>query len=175
MKTSLNRSIKRALAGFSLPEVTIAVGITAMGLTSVLGLVPTSLDTLKQAGNIAAETRITQKVLASLNSAEWTDADGADRLKDVFQGRRYYFDEEAVELEAADATDQVVTYVAEVELATTDVHLSTEDASSTQAVDPFLRRVRVKVTNANRKDFDFASAKPNTFRTYSSLVTRSGK
>jgi len=174
MKIPSQRTRTRFYTGFSLPEVTLAVAITALGLTSVLGLVPTSLDTLRQAGNLAAETRITQQVLASVNAAEWTDAAGTDLLGDTFQGRRYYFDDEAVELDATQADEQV-TYVAEVELASSDVALSTGAVSNANPADPFLRRVKVKIANVALKDFDFKQAKPMMYRAYSSLVTRAGK
>jgi len=165
MKTAFFNARRHTAGGFSLPEVAIAVAITALGLTSVLGLVPSSLDTMRQAGNVAAESRITQQVLASVTSAEWTDTTGANLLESTFQGRRYYFDDEAVELDSATTAEaeSPVTYVAEVEV------------TPSEPVDPYLRRVKVKVTNASRKEFNFATAKPASYRAYTSLVSRNGR
>lgn len=172
MKLVQQRKNKWAL-GFSLPEVTIAVAISGLGLTSMLGLVPQSLETLKKAGNISVETRINQQVIASVSAAEWTDTKGSDLLGTVFNSRRYYFDDLAVQLDSNEPGDSV-TYVAEVEVPATDVVLSSGVGGKVVS-DPFLRRVKVKLANVSVRDYDFSKARPNAYRTYSSLVARAGR
>lgn len=167
------KQARNLFRGFSLPEVTLAVAISGLGLTSILGLVPQSLETLKKAGNIAIESRINQHVIASVSAAEWTDTQGSDLLGTAFNSRRFYFDDVAVPLDPKNPGDQV-TYVAEVEVPATDVVLSS-GSSDKPAADPFLRRVKVKLANVATKDFDFNHARPGAYRTYSSLVARAGR
>lgn len=57
--------------GFSLPEVTIAVAIAALGLVSILGLLPTGLENVRQAGANIATARICQEMISEIQSADW--------------------------------------------------------------------------------------------------------
>lgn len=163
----------RILQGFSLPEATISIGIAALGLTSVLGFLPQGLNTLKKAADISTETRISQQIISNVTNAEWVDAAGQDLLTRTYQGRRYYFDDLAVELDARDP-GPYVAYVAEVEMPVQDVSLPAV-AQTSAGVDPYLRRVEVKVTNAASTAFDFSTAQNSSYRTYASVVTRSGR
>lgn len=171
MKTTTLRSIKN-IKGFSLPEVTMAVAISALGLTSILGLVPNSLDNLKKAGDIATESRINQQIVASVSTAEWVDTKGNDTLTSTYDKRRYYYDDVAVEIDGTKA-DANIAYIAEVEIPASNVQLTSDEPSNSS--DPYLRRVKVKLANAAFKDFSFDNAKPNRYRAYTSLVTRAGK
>ncbi len=174
MTLTSHRIIPRFLRGFSLPEVTISIGIAALGLTSVVGFLPQGLDAMRKAGNISTETRITQQILASVASAEWVDAQGADLLTDEFQGKRFYFDDLAVELEG-NRPSADMTYVAEVQIPQQDISLPTGSSSSSTTVDPYLRRVVVKVGITASRDYDFDSAPATTYRTYATVVSRSGR
>jgi uncharacterized protein (TIGR02598 family) len=161
-------------SGFTLPEVVIAIGISAMGLVSLLGMIPQSLDTLRQAGQVSSETRIAQQIFARISTSDWQDTRGNDRLTANFQGRRYFFDELAVEL---DNPTQAFgpAFVAEVSVAPSDVELPQGGSGSSVAPDPHLRRVTVKVTTSPSTSFDFNHAKASAYRTYASVVTRTGR
>ncbi|HSI62773.1 MAG TPA: Verru_Chthon cassette protein B [Candidatus Saccharimonadia bacterium] len=174
MHLNLNRLKSRLLQGFSLPEVTISIGIAALGLTSALGFLPQSMQTLKKASDIATETRITQQILSSISNAEWVDAAGKDVLTSEYKGKRYYFDDLAVELDAKEPGDWV-SYVAEVEVPEADVSLPSTGKQTGADSDPYLRRVVVKVGNITSTNFDFDAAPPAAYRTYASVVSRSGK
>ena len=168
--SNLTRLKSRLLRGFSLPEATISIGIAALGLTSVLGFLPQSMQTLKKAGDIATESRITEQILSSISNSEWVDASGNDVLTSEYEGRRYYFDDLAVELDPNNP-GAWVSYVAEVQVPQADVTLPATGASS----DPYLRRVVVKVGSATNPDFKFEAAPASAFRTYASVVSRSGR
>jgi uncharacterized protein (TIGR02598 family) len=174
MQSNLNRRKSRLLQGFSLPEATISIGIAALGLTSLLGFLPQSMNTLKQAGDIATETRITEQILSSISNSEWVDASGKDVLTNEYQGKRYYFDDLAVQLDSENPGDWV-SYVAEVEVPKADIALPTTNQKGSD-LDPYLRRVVVKVGSATSSEFSFDAARPaSTYRTYASVVSRSGK
>ena len=159
--------------GFTLPEVVIAVGIAALGLVSLLGLMPRSLDTLRQAGQVSAESQIAQQVFADLALSDWQDDQGVDQLSSSYNGRRYYYDDLAIPMKDPD-TDFGLSYVAEVSVAPSDIALPSAPSVKPVA-DPHLRRVSVKVAAANTTGFDFATAPAGSYRTYASVISRSGK
>lgn len=159
--------------GFTLPEVVIAVGIAALGLVSLLGLMPQSLDTLRQAGQVSAESHIAQQVFADLALSDWQNDQGADQLNNSYNGRRYYYDDLAVPMKDPEK-DFGLSYIAEVSVAPSDIALPSA-STVTPAADPHLRRVSVKVAVANSTGFDFTKAPAGSYRTYASVISRSGK
>lgn len=164
-------------AGFSLAEVTIATGITAMALTTLLGLIPEGLNNIKQAGDIAAETRITSHILGTVSQNKWQDAAGEDILALLYDHQRYYFDDQGVVIES-DEPGAELAYVAEVRTPARDVRLSSDSEDSSQAgatQDPYLRRVTVKVASVANQNFDFERALPTAYRTHTTLIARTGK
>lgn len=182
MKTYLqafHSTRNRLRKGFSLVEVTLASGITALALTTLLGLIPEGLKNIKEAGNVAAETRITSHIMGGISQAPW-GPDGDDLLEYTFNGKRYYFDDQGVEIERepeAAAGSALVAYVAEVHIPVRDVALKA-DATATEgepAYDPYLRRVTVKVAGAVSEQFDFDRALPMAFRSYSTTIARLGR
>ena len=112
MKTTLYRK-HRYWRGFSLPEVTMALGISALGISSALGLLPHGLDNMRKASSLTAEARISQFILGDIEQANWKDAAGGDLLSYSYNGRRYIFDEMAQSLEF-DEPGEDTAYVAEV-------------------------------------------------------------
>lgn len=166
---------KSSQSGFTLPEVTIAIAIAALGLVSLLGLLPQSLDTLRKSGELTAEARIAQQIFANLSMSDWQDSKGGERLSAAYHGKRYYFDDLAVELDEPDR-DLGVAYVAEVSVPTSDVSLpQLASIAVTPEPDPHLRRVTVQVANSGSPDFDFSKAGVRAFRTYASVISRTGR
>lgn len=64
LKTSLHKN--RRAEGFSLVEVTLALGLVSFALLSVMGLMPVGLSTLRQATDQTAEAQIIQKLSGTL-------------------------------------------------------------------------------------------------------------
>ena len=175
MKTThpLLPSPRRRPHGFSLIEAVLALAITAMGITSVLGLLPQSLEQLKRATDVTAETRINQQIISAIGQADWQDASGADALGYNFNGRRYYFDNMAQEITevqlSSSGTRQDLSYVAEVRIDATGFALPGGN------VDPNLRRVTIKVKNSRIAGADFEQESGGGYRRYATLVTRTGR
>ena len=79
---------KKSLRGFSLVEVTLALGIITFGLVAVMGLLPTGLKLTKQSADEVAAVNIMTGISASLlqkaastgslpsNDTNYFDADG---------------------------------------------------------------------------------------------------
>lgn len=59
------------LGGFTIIEATIAVGITAVVIVSVLGLVPSGLESLHQSALLSADARLIQATAANYQMMDW--------------------------------------------------------------------------------------------------------
>ena len=166
----------RPRTGFSLAEVTIASGITAVALSTLLGLIPEGLNNIKEAGNLAAETRITGHILGAISQAKWQNGQGEDILAPAFDRQRYYFDDQGIAIEAEEP-DPHLAYVAEVQVPTRDVALPADAAPAEEesAFDPYLRRVTVKVASVANERFDFDRALPIVYRSHTTIIARNGK
>ena len=69
-KHLLNRAQR---GGFTIAEAALAVGITAMVVITVLGLLPSGLDSMHQSALISADARLMQAVAADYQMREWSD------------------------------------------------------------------------------------------------------
>lgn len=167
---------RRIRSGFSLVEVTIASGITAIALTTLLGLIPEGLKNVREAGDLAAETRITTHILGTVAQSRWLDGNNQDQLPNQFRNQRYYFDDQGVVIDG-EPSPVNLSYVAEVTVPALDVQLSADAASDAEpeGADPYLRRVTVKVASAANPDFNFDRALPIAYRTHTTLIARTGK
>lgn len=144
--------------GFSLPEVTLALGIAAFGITTLLGLLPQGLNNIRKAGDVAAASRISQHILGALGQTPVT-------------AQRYYFDVYAVPVDPAGRKKDEIAYVAEVAPPKAALSLS----GATQPSDAFLQRVEVRLKQTSAADYNFAKADPSTYKLYSHVIARTGK
>jgi uncharacterized protein (TIGR02598 family) len=158
----LTRNTHRHSQGFSLVEVTIALGIAAFGITTILGLLPQGLNNLRTAGDLTSSSRISQHILGSLDQAQTLAANTK---------QRYYFDAYAVPIEDNAKNKGDIAFVAEVSPPAADVQLP----GSKRDNDAYLSRVIVKLKQTPSADFDFDSASPSSFKLYSFVVAKTGK
>jgi uncharacterized protein (TIGR02598 family) len=149
---------------FSLVEVVIAMAIAAVGIVSILGLLPHSLETIKKTGNLTSEARIMQKIAGEYNLGGWTEGAGATT---VYQ----YFDDQGIEVERSDpGFENRFVYV--VRLDVPALNLSLPSAGGAGAIEQNLRRVIVKIAAVPVLDFNFDAAAANTYQTYTLLVAK---
>ena len=83
------------LAGFSLVEVVMAVGVAAFALVALLGLLPSGLKTFKSTMNTAVGSQIAQRVFNDMQIADWKDLTNSTR----------FFDEQGTELTNSNAVN----------------------------------------------------------------------
>jgi uncharacterized protein (TIGR02598 family) len=76
---------------FSLIEVTIAMAIAAVALSTLMALLPQGMNTMRDAGDEAIMARIHQQILNELQMADF------DAL-DTYEGMEIYFDGQGEEL-----------------------------------------------------------------------------
>jgi uncharacterized protein (TIGR02598 family) len=74
-------------AGFSLPEVAMAIGIIAVAFVALIGLIPTGLNQLRTAMDSNNEVRIVQSIMSKALATDYL------RLNQL-EGIIYYFDDE---------------------------------------------------------------------------------
>lgn len=154
-------SFRTRRRGFSLVEVTLALGIAAFGITTIMSLLPHGVNNVRTAGEITAASRISQHILGALDQAQAA----ASR-----QALRYYFDAYAVPVDPAGRSKDSIAFVAEVGAPVSDVQIP----GNTGSHDAFLRRVTMKLKQTAAADFDFTQADPASYKLYSYVVASTG-
>ena len=108
---------------FSLPEVTMAVGIASMAIVLLLGLVPTGLNSLRDAAISLAEARIFQQISGEIQNADWGQPSGGGAgalsysLLPGYNDTRRFFDDQGTPLTDAQANNSLrLAYVARIRL-----------------------------------------------------------
>ena len=189
MKTSLISQFKQSVAryfpaakrinifGFSLVEVTLALGITAFGLVALMGMLPKSLSTLQEAGQISAQTRIAQQLIGDVMLNDWKKLDTVYPAAKA-AGEIKYFDDQSIEIKTDDPDfSRDLIYIARLRLpaaATDGVKLPGAGNFSTD-----LRRIIVDIIQSNDTQFTAANFDDDKMqskvRTFSSIITNMGK
>lgn len=147
-------------AGFSLVEVTIAMGIVSFGLVTLFSLLPVGLNQFREAMNANISSRIAQRllhealqtdysVLVEKTGEEVAEEGGGEGSspsnKPINKGWRY-FDDQGLELEEADKAQAVYHAVTRVVPETTLPALSSPLPNSSLAT----VTVQVAVNPSNR-------------------------
>ena len=103
-------SSKASARGFSLIEVTIALGITAVALVSLMGMLPRGMETLRAAADKAIEGRIHQQILGEIQLTPWeSGGGGGGSPRDAFNKQVRYYDDQGIELAAKGGPSHVYT------------------------------------------------------------------
>lgn len=157
-------------SGFSLVEVVLATGIMALGVVTILGLLPHGLELTRKTANEQAETRIVDLIVGELQSMNWGGmTDGQTQVR--------YFDDQGLELlqPSGEQFKMSLNYVAQVRVPELDVKLPTNDGDGQRQINQGLRRVIIKLISAPLPDFNFdepTSAIP--VKTFTQLIANTG-
>lgn len=107
MKTPARFLTQRRRA-FSLVEVTLALGISSFALLTILGLMPTGLQTMRQAMDSTVESQIVREIRAKVQQTSFAS------LSSSFTDREFFFSEAGTPTEK-NATDKRYTVKTSVE------------------------------------------------------------
>ena len=170
MKKHRLNSVLHKVPGFSLPEVAIAVAITALALVSILGVIPGSLESVRVAGNTTSTARIVSQVVGELQLSDWgTLSKGAHKWSklETALNKRWYFDDQANPIEQATSSnfDMRISFVVRVRASTRAISLP----GATEVNDD-MQSVLVDVAVASFPSFDFSN--PKTYTTQPAVLTR---
>ncbi len=157
-------SKKVSPAGFSLAETAIAVAIAALGLISIIGLLPQGLELSRRTAGISAETRLLQQVAGEIQAENWNDM-----LKNYPVGttpNRFYDDQG---LETSNENALKVAYVARIEVPNPNVVMP---GSANSDAHPYLRRLVVKVAYRGDLKFNFEDANSQHFQVHNLLIAK---
>ena len=102
---------------FSLVEVTIAMGITAVAMVSIMGLLPGGMQTMQRANDKAIEARIHQQILGELQLTPWEAVSGRGASPvDAFDKTVRYYDDQGIELLERQKGEREHVYTARINL-----------------------------------------------------------
>ena len=73
--------------GFSLVEVTLAVGLTSFALLAIVGMMPVGMTTMRQAIDSTVESQITREMRTKVQQVPFS------ALSSMFSGREFFFAE----------------------------------------------------------------------------------
>ncbi|MDZ4286401.1 MAG: Verru_Chthon cassette protein B [Prosthecobacter sp.] len=167
---ALSRSSRFFRSGFSLVEVVLAVGIMALGVVTILGLLPHGMEITRLTANELAENRIVDGIVSDLQAMDWVTLNDAAGAADVVGNR--YFDDQGLSLDEGDPElGAELSYVAHVEIPEMDVLLPSN--ARLPAINQNLRRVVIKVAATPLQQFDFENPPPAvTVRTVTQLIAK---
>lgn len=105
-------SVRARQRGFSLVEITIATGIAAFGLITLIALIPSGMTTFRDAMNVTVSSQIAQRLIKEAVQTDYdtlvnvsngtTPPAGVPVIKD-----RRYFNDEGVELQPGEVAKAV--------------------------------------------------------------------
>lgn len=159
--------VRRAKRGFTLIEVVVAVGIVATVFVAFMGMLPLGMDTMREAGAITTQARISQKLIGEMQQTDWRKAgDSSNSIIDAFSSELRYFDEYGNETTKVDES----IYQAKVEIS----EGGTKAAPSLPGARPndYLRQVIVKIAYAPPGlEIDFSDEAENPkFKRYVAMI-----
>jgi uncharacterized protein (TIGR02598 family) len=147
------KSKLRGNSGFSLVEVTLAVGIAALGIIAVLGLMPQGLEMSRKTGELSAQRQITEQIVRNLDQKSWSDLTGSNTLFTA------YYDDQGLETTATAPTQAFIV----------KVQILTLSSSTTLPLgangEPYLARAVMKIATTTNPQFDFSDQNRRNYAT----------
>lgn len=132
------RKLNSTNAGFSLVEVTLAMGLVSFGLLTILGIMPVGMNTLRQAAEQTVESQIVQKIggEAALTSF--------GQLGPNFSGKTFYYDDQGRFLTNDGAAPAATRYWVKPSI-TNSIYPGSGNAPTATPVTESIKAVRIEI------------------------------
>ena len=157
MKTKQSSGTHHPRAAFSLVETVLALGIMALAITALLGLVPHGLEMSRKAANAASETRIVDTILGQLSNIPFNNVKDQDKME-------LHFDDQVEEVDDTVDANQS-TYIARVLVANPPGGPTGFTLPGSPAGQAEMWRVQVQIVQSPLRHFNFDAAPPKSFTT----------
>lgn len=141
---------------FTLAEVTLALGITAIGMIALIGLIPSGLESLRQSSALVAEAKIVQAIVADYQTGDRTGRAEGLRLED----RTYHFDASGIRVQASDPWRH---YTARARVVEEQLPVSGDHETN-----KYLQRLQIRITDHH--DPAAAFADPQLHKEHGTIV-----
>ncbi len=184
MKTNITLSLlsRRSLdakAGFSLVEVVLAVGIMAMGVVTILGLLPHGMEMSRKTANEQAETRIVDQLVGEIQSSDWGSMGGTVNGGSAAEVLHFFDDQGLKLIGGASSAAQTMVYVARTRFIDSNevtVGMNLPGKAGTNVANKNLRRITVDVAVSQSPDFNFDNPPAGVpVKRYTQLVAKMRK
>ena len=156
---------------FSLVEVTLAVAIAALAVTTLLALMPHSISTIRAAGIATLEARIVAQVFGEIQLSDWGTHDGRTPGKwsnlEQLLAQKWLFDDQGNMLDATRSQDieKRLSSVIRVRVSPSTIILPGGTTQSAETVG-----VMVDVAAVTNPNFPFTVE--GSYRTVPAILTR---
>ena len=121
---------------FTLAETLFAMAIVSFTLLTIIGLMPTALDSLRQSERRAAEARILQSMAADYELLPWS------KLENFGRRGPFYFDETGLQRTVIDESIRYQAEISDSQIEQDDRLLPGEGSAS-----PYLKQLRISITD----------------------------
>lgn len=150
----------------------------AVGVVTLMGLLPHGIEISGKTANELAVTRIVQQAVGEIQVSNWAQLDTAAGMP-----VRKFYDDQGIEIQQGSADFAYrLSYVAEVTVSPTagaggggvlqPARLSSNSNSPAAVEQVNLRRVQINIVERPQEDFDFTSAPLSSYRSITQLVAK---